>query len=88
MVNCPSCGSEKFYYIQRAWEYHRANDVESDGSADLSHLSNWSVDDSVQPYFECEHEQCKKKFKLVPHVDYAMRFEEIINGQIGEVVVH
>lgn len=81
-VYCPSCGAHEFYYVQKALESHRATDVDENGDVELSYLANWAVDGTMEPYFECEHPTCKKKFRLVPHENYAFRFQEIPDGVV------
>lgn len=38
MIKCPKCKSEKFYYVQKATEYHTILDYDEDGFFDLGSL--------------------------------------------------
>jgi len=60
-MNCPSCDSSRFFYVQRVYEYHAIDSV-SDGNIDLSHLDDAAFDEGYTPHLYCDY--CGKTFDL------------------------
>lgn len=61
MINCPSCSSSRFFYVQRVYEYHKILELK-DGDAFLENLEECVVDSCYTPHLFCE--DCEKEFDL------------------------
>jgi len=61
MIECPNCGSSRFYYRQRVYEYHYFSHVEPE-YVELTHLEDAVVDDDYPTNFWCE--DCDKTWAI------------------------
>lgn len=50
MIVCPKCGSDKFYYKMRVWEFHVVDNID-DGKVELLDLHDSYIDLSMNPFF-------------------------------------
>ena len=59
-LECPICGTHRFYYVMRTYEYWSA-DVGSDKVLDLIDVEDSVIDNDFDNHWWCE--DCQKKFE-------------------------
>lgn len=52
-MNCPKCDSARFYFVQRAYEYHTVDDIDDDGEVMLLNLEDACIDFTFPAHLYC-----------------------------------
>lgn len=69
-VNCPNCGSQRFYFIQKTWCWHKIADIDPEtGEVETCGF----VNDDPTDTFRLECQQCNWKGS---GKDYGKKIEE------------